>query len=268
MKFQMTNNQLVKETEKIIKFIKSVLKKQNFEKVVIPVSGGIDSSTSLLLLTKAIDPKNIITVKLPYGKQDMGLADLIIQKAGIPKKNIININIKPTVDQLWSSLEEKSSALKKTASYNLRFGNIMMRVRMAIVYDLTKKYQALAIGAENKSEYLLGYYTRHGDEACDLAVIRHLYKTQVFQLAKYLGVPKKIINTPPSAGLWKNQTDEKELGFTYKEADQVLYLYFEKKLSLEKIEKKGFKNSKKIVRWVKKNKFKQKVPYHIVNIQS
>ena len=246
------------EVNKITDFIKKTLKKQGFEKVIIPVSGGIDSSTALLLLTKAIDLRNIIAVKLPYKKQDMKLADLAINQAGIPKKNIISINIQPAVKKIVSAINYDSSAVSR-----IRYGNIMARTRMIIVYDLSKKHSALACGTENKSEHMLGYFTRFGDQASDFEPIRHLYKTQIYQLAEYLEVPKEIIKQAPSAGLWKNQTDEKEFGFTYKQADQILYLHFEKKLPISKLKKKGLKNAKKIISWVKKNEFKQKAPYSL-----
>jgi NAD+ synthase len=118
-------------------------------------------------------------------------------------------------------------------------------------------------GKENKSKNLLGYYTRFGDAASDIEPISHLYKTEVFQLAKYLKVPKEIIEAPPSAGLWKNQTDEGEFGFSYKEADLLLYQLFDLKKPSNKIDKKAFPNFKKIISFIKKNQFKKQVPYFI-----
>ncbi|GAF84484.1 unnamed protein product, partial [marine sediment metagenome] len=230
MNLQFTNFQTKQESIKITSFIKSTLKKQGFEKVIIPVSGGLDSSTCLLLCVKALVPEKVIAVKLPSAKQNMKLADLVIRQAGIPKKNVFEINIGKAVNQVVRSLGNKVNSLRK--------GNIMARVRMIITYDLAKKHAALVCGAENKSEYLLGYYTRFGDEACDLSPIKHLYKTQVYQLAEYLDVPKEIINQPPSAGFWPGQTDEKEFGFTYKQADQILYLYFEKGLNKKEIHRR------------------------------
>lgn len=143
----------------------------------------------------------------------------------------------------------------------LRAGNIMARVRMIILFDLAKKHNALVCGTENKTEYLLGYFTRFGDEASDIEPIKHLYKTQVYQLAKHLGVPDQIINRRPTAGLWSSQTDEGEFGFSYEEADNVLYLYSDKKISTEKIIKMGYLHAKKILAFVKKNEFKRKTPY-------
>lgn len=145
----------------------------------------------------------------------------------------------------------------------VRLGNVMARVRMMVLYDLAKKLNAIVCGTENKSEYYLGYFTRFGDAASDFEPIAHLYKTQVYQLAKYLGVPKEFIDKTPTAGLWPGQTDEGEFGFTYKEADAVLQLYFDKKLNLAEIKKRGFKNAEKIIARVLKNEYKHQTPYLI-----
>jgi len=145
----------------------------------------------------------------------------------------------------------------------IRKGNVIARIRMIILYDLARKLNALVCGTENKSEHLLGYFTRFGDEASDFEPIRHLYKTQVYEIARYLGVPKSIIEKNPSANLWTNQTDEDEFGFSYQEADQVLHLYFDKKLSIDEIEKQGLGNTNKIIDFAKKNSYKHKVPYAI-----
>jgi len=139
----------------------------------------------------------------------------------------------------------------------------MARTRMIILFDQAKRHEALVCGTENKSEHLLGYFTRFGDSASDIEPITHLYKTQVYQLAKYLKIPEEIIQTQPTAGLWENQTDEGEFGFTYEEADQVLYLFHDRNKSLNEIINLGFKNTEKIIKRVKQNEFKRKTPYTI-----
>ncbi|KKQ24104.1 MAG: NH(3)-dependent NAD(+) synthetase [Candidatus Roizmanbacteria bacterium GW2011_GWC2_37_13] len=222
------------EVKRIINFLKSVQKKTGIDKVVIGLSGGIDSTTVYYLLQKAYKPENIIGVSLPY------------------------LTIEPIASQLLS-LGEKILP-PRLFSEKVRLGNIMTRVRMIILFDLAKKHNALVCGTENKSERLLGYFTRFGDAASDIEPISHLYKTQVYKIAKYLKVPQKIIDAKPTAGLWPGQSDEGEFGFTYKEADQVLYLYYDKKLPLDKI---LFNNVGKIIKRVKDNQFKQEVPYKI-----
>ena len=241
-----------KETEKIVLFIKTVLKKQGFKNVVIGLSGGIDSAVSLSLLVKAIKPGNIFVVHLYYFKSQISFLNSFLKKINIPQKNIYNVPIKNAVDQI-----QKMTGIKKPSKdYKIRLGNIMARVRMIALYDLAKKHECLVCGTENKSELNLGYFTRFGDEASDFEPIHHLYKTQVYRLAEYLNVPKEIINQIPTAGLWENQTDEKDFGFSYKEADRVLDLYLKNKKIL-----KTFPNSKEIIARIEKNSFKHNLPY-------
>lgn len=245
------------ETEKIKKFIQDVLREQGFEKVVIAISGGIDSATSLYLLSKTIEPKNIIAVHLPYFDTSNDVEN-ILEHTNIPQENRLTISIKNPVDAIKNELGIMNS---ESGIDKIRIGNIMARTRMIMIYDLAKKDKALVCGTENKSENLLGYFTRFGDQASDFEPISHLYKTQIFELAKYLGVPKEVIEQKPTAGLWLGQTDEGQFGFTYQEADQVLYLYFDQKQSIEEIKKQGFANAEKIISFALRNSYKHKVPY-------
>ena len=257
------NIEPIVEEKKITSFIKTVLKKEGFKNAVIGVSGGIDSATSFSLLTKSIPYQNIFVVHLYYFKSQIDLIKPLLEKTNIPQKNIYNISIKDTVDALRNLLHLEGEKANTFQVDQVRLGNIMARVRMIILYDLAKKHNALVCGTENKSEMLLGYFTRFGDEASDFEPIQHLYKTQVYNLAGYLNVPKTIIERPPTAGLWAGQTDEGDFGFSYKEGDFVLYLYFEKKISLSEIISKGFPNAKKIIDRVNKNSFKHHLPYTI-----
>lgn len=233
-----------KETEKIVLFIQRVLKDQGFKKVVIGVSGGIDSATSFYLLKKSLSSKEIISVYMPYNNTPLN---------GIEPHLVIPI--KNAVDEIKKTLHIPKHD-------KMRIGNVMARTRMITLFDIAKKENALVCGTENKSEHFLSYFTRFGDEASDFEPIRHLYKTQVYELARFLKVPKEILDANPSAGLWENQTDEGEFGFSYNEADQVLYAHFKLRRTLPELEKE-FTNAKKIIDWVLKNDYKHHVPYVI-----
>ncbi len=262
------------EKEKIINFLKKTLKEQKIDKIVLGLSGGIDSTAVFYILKEFLDAKNIYVVQMDYNPRKKFKIDL-------KEVNVVDVSIKKIVDQLQveglvsnffisagTSSQSRSPESKKNSTPSplldkIRFGNIMARVRMIILFDLAKQLNALVCGTENRSERLLGYFTRFGDSASDIEPISHLYKTQVYQLAKYLEIPKETINQPPSAGLWDGQTDEDEFGFTYLEADQVLHLYYDEKISLEEIIKQGFKNAEKIITRSLNNQFKLKTPYHI-----
>ena len=275
-----------KEEQKITSFIRKVFKQTGFKKLIIGLSGGIDSTTSLYLIRKSLPPENIIVAHLYYFKPQISNIQHICSTLKIPAQNQYIISIKMPVYELKKLLsiysssdpdvtsgESRSSRSRQTRQprstwqartitiNNIRLGNIMARVRMIILFDLAKKHNALVCGTENKSEHLLGYFTRFGDAASDIEPIQHLYKTQVYQLAKYLNVPPEIINAKPSAGLWTDQTDEGEFGFSYQEADPVLYLYFEKKQTVEEIKKLGCKKAQKIIDFALQNSFKHEVPY-------
>ena len=156
-------------------------------------------------------------------------------------------------------VDEIQTNLKISDSF--RLGNVMARVRMITAYDYAKKLNSLVCGTENKTEYLLGYFTRFGDEASDIEPIQHVYKTNIYKLGEFLGVPNNILEAQPTAGLWAGQTDEGEFGFSYKEADEVLFRFIDRSETIEEIEKEGFRNARKIIGFLKKNEFKHKVPY-------
>lgn len=244
------------EIHKITSFMKATLARANCQKVVIAVSGGIDSALSLSLLCRALPVENIIPVLLPYSKQSTVDSYEICAFNHIPKAQIREINIEPMATSFFSTLGVQDELNK---------GNILARTRMIVVYDLAKTHAALVCGTENKSEKYLGYFTRFGDEASDLEPLQHLYKTQVRQLAAYLGLPEGIVKKAPSAELWDKQTDEKELGFSYETADLVLEQYIDEGVAPEKIAVKGVTKSevKNVIDRVKSQQFKHEVPYTI-----
>jgi NAD+ synthase len=243
------------EISRITAFIKTVLKKTGKKNVVLAVSGGIDSATAGALLSRNLIPAQIHFIHLPYFSSNPDALTLAAH-LNIPKSHMHVTPIQSVVDAIIS--QQKIPAID-----TLRRGNLMARVRMLHIYDLAKRLDALVCGTENKSEYHLGYFTRFGDEASDFEPIQHLYKTQVYHLAHALSVPETIQTAAPTAGLWHGQTDETELGFSYTEADQVMHLFIDKRVPLQKIPKKDYPNAKAIIAHMQANTFKHHVPYTI-----
>ncbi len=247
---------VTQEKEKIQSFLKETFEKQRIDHAVIGLSGGIDSAVSFFLLKDILPPENIHVTHMYYFQPVFSDIEKTVIEAGIPQKNIHVVSIKAAVDEV-----AKINAVGSSEEDKIRIGNIAARMRMIILFDLAKKHKALVVGTENHTEYLLSYFTRFGDQASDIEPIEHLYKTQVYQLAKHLGVSDAIIGQSPTAGLWQGQTDEGEFGFSYEEADNVLYLATEKHMSAEEITKQGFANAEKILQWKQKNWFKHEAPY-------
>jgi len=242
------------EAEKIMAFFKSTFEKVGKKKAIINWSGGIDSTVSLYLLAKSLSIENILVLHLPYEHSYEDEFLPIFDYLQMNKAQLRILSIKPMVDQIKSDLKINDP---------FRLGNVIARVRMITTFDYAKKSNALVCGTENKTEHLLGYFTRFGDEASDIEPIQHVYKTHIFGLGEYLGIPNNILEAVPTAGLWGGQTDEGEFGFSYSEADEVLFRCIDTSKTVEEVEKEGFLNVKKIMDFVKKNSFKHKVPYSI-----
>lgn len=243
-------------TNSIVKFLKEEFAKRGKTKAVIGLSGGIDSSIVAFLCQKA--GLNLQLVLLPYkfdSKKDCIVdSGLVINALGLSEKQVSLIDIAPAVDAQVKTLERLYSV------NNLDKGNIMARARMIVVYFLARYFKGLVMGTENLSEYYFGYFTLYGDQAADINPIGGLFKTQVIQLGSHLGVPEKILKKAPSADLWNGQTDEKELGFSYQEADPILYWTMIRKYSEERIVKElGFKKDlvEKVLLRVKNSSFKR-----------
>lgn len=248
----------VLEVNRIIAFLQGIVKKTGLKNVVIGWSGGVDSTVCLYLLARALPPRNIHVLHMPYIHSSInGLTDSKINRLKIFKKNIHEISIKKAVDEIWGAIGDVGGI--REIGERVRLGNIMARVRMIMLFDYAKKVNGLVCGTENKSEHLLGYFTRYGDGASDIEPIQHLFKTQVFELAKYLGVPYSIIKKRPSANLWEGQTDEGEFGFTYRQADGVLGRIRD----IGGIRGVGREKVKKIMERVRRNRFKREVPYSL-----
>ena len=240
--------------EKILtKFIKEELYKFDFKRGILGLSGGLDSSVCAFLAVRALKPRNVICLIMPYGKafsQDVKDAQDVAKLLGVSFKLI---DISPMVDPYFAKHPTESRILK---------GNKMARERMSILYDFSAREHALILGTSNKTELLLGYGTIHGDMASGINPLGDLYKSQVGQLACHMGVPEKIRNKIPTAGLWKGQSDEKEIGLSYDEIDNILFQLVDKRQPKKEVIASGFnrKNVEKIITLIKNSEFKRKLP--------
>ncbi|MFC1638812.1 NAD(+) synthase [Patescibacteria group bacterium] len=201
-----------------------------FENFVIGESGGIDSALATAIAVRAVGPKRVIAVRLPFEQlhtDSMGRAAEVARTFGLPEQNLLTVDITAAVNASWSSVSHISLPSRgydaAKGDRKLRRGNMAARERMKILFDLAKVFNALVLGTENLSENWLAYYTVGGDEISSVETIKNLWKCQVFQMAEAAGVPQSILDTPPSAELWEGQTDEDEVG-KYLAVDTVLSL--------------------------------------------
>ena len=227
--------------------------KFGFRRAVAGLSGGVDSATSCYLAVEALGAENVLAVLMPYRTSSPASeadAHRVIEALGIPWRRV---DITPQVDPYLASQPEMGQR---------RCGNLMARTRMIILYDLSEEFEALVLGASNKSELLLGYGTLCGDMASAVNPLGDLYKTQVRQLAAALGVPREIVAKAPTADLWPGQTDESELGFTYEQADRLLYLLIDRRYRPEEAIEAGFAPAfvERVCGLIQANQFKRVGP--------
>jgi NAD+ synthase len=234
-------------------FIQSEITRAGFSRAVINLSGGLDSSLSCYLAVEALGAENVLALCLPYKSSTPDSAEharLVIDTLGVQS---FTIPITDMVDGLINLYPDMD---------RVRRGNIMARMRMIVLYDQSQAFKALPVGTGNKTEILLGYTTLYGDSACAINPLGDLYKTQVRQLAKAIGIPQVILDKPPTADLWLGQTDEGELGFTYAEVDQLLYLLVDQRYRPEDCVAAGFSDSfvRLVMEKVRRSQFKRLMP--------
>ncbi len=237
--------------EYLVNFLKEETYKTGLKGAVLGLSGGIDSAVVAVLAKRAFD-KNLKAILMPSQfSSDSSITDAV----ELCEKFDIDYEIIEIKDIIEAYKENQNST-------NLRVGNFSARIRMSILFDQSAKYNSLVLGTSNKSEILLGYGTWYGDLASAINPIGDLYKSEIFEFAKHLGVTKSIISKPPSADLWEGQSDEEELGYTYKEIDEVFYELVENRLSPNEVIKKGFDKDLvfKLDNMIYKNHFKRKMP--------
>ena len=237
----------------LVEFLRENFKKAGFSKAVLGLSGGIDSALVAYLLMDALGKDNVLAIMMPYKSSNpdsLNHAKLVVEDLKINAKTI---EITDMIDAYFKNEKDASS---------LRMGNKMARERMAILFDYSSEENALVVGTSNKTEIYLGYSTQFGDSACALNPIGDLYKTNIWDLSRYLKIPNELIEKKPSADLWEGQTDEQEMGLTYKEADQVLYRMLEENKTVEEVLAEGFNKDlvDNIVRRINRSEYKRRMP--------
>lgn len=233
------------------RFIKRNVENAGMKGVVLGISGGVDSATAAGLAAAALGAENVTGLWLPYHDAgDEGDARAVAERFGI---NFEEISITPLADAYLDRAGEVD---------DVRRGNVCARARMTVLFDRSKEAKAIVMGTGNKTELLLGYFTLFGDAACSIAPLADLYKGQVYLLAEALGVPDRIIQKTPSAGLWPGQTDEGEMGISYFRVDRYLYYLVEKGEKPTKLLERGFDADfqRRVVGRINRNLFKRKVP--------
>jgi NAD+ synthase len=234
-------------------FLRSEIQRTGLARGVLGLSGGIDSAVVCFLAAEALGPENVLAVRMPYkssSPESLKDANAVIQATGVQS---LTVDITPMVEPLFETFPQMDSR---------RRGNAMARERMIVLYDQSQAFHGLVMGTGNKTEIMLGYTTLYGDSACALNPIGDLYKTQLRQLARTLGVPESILSKPPTADLWAGQTDEGELGFTYEEVDKLLFLLIEERYRPEECVQAGFASEfvGRVTEIVRRNQFKRVLP--------
>lgn len=239
--------------ETLVRFIHDACRNAGFERVVVGVSGGVDSAVAVTLAAEALGKENVLGVMMPSASSSPSsakdAADLL-QALGVKGETV---SIAPMVEAFLSG---------RPGTDRVRKGNLMARARMIVLFDISARDRSIVVGTSNRTEILLGYGTLYGDTACGINPIGELYKTRVWGLAAALGVPRAIIDKKPSADLWEGQTDEEELGFSYPEVDRLLVRMVDEDLADPQLIKLGFDPTfiVKVRERIRLNEFKRRPP--------
>lgn len=240
-------------TEILTRFIRVEITRTGFERAVFGLSGGIDSSVVAFLAARALGPQNVLAVTMPYKTSSAATrrdSQAVIAALGVQS---VDVPITDQVDAYFAQVGQPSQ---------LRLANKCARERMTVLYDQSVVFEGLVLGTSNKSELLLGYGTQFGDMASAINPIGDLYKTQLRQLAVYLGVPQEILAKEPTGDLWVGQTDEGELGFSYAEVDRLLVMMVDHRWQPAQLARSGFDAAfvDQVARRVRRNHYKRRLP--------
>jgi NAD+ synthase len=237
----------------LVGFVRDEVRKVGVNKVVLGLSGGIDSALVAFIAAEALGPENVHAICMPYktsNPESEAHARLVADACGVTYSII---PITPMVDAYFDMFPDAA---------NMRRGNKMARERMTILFDHSALLHALVLGTSNKTELLLGYGTLYGDMASALNPIGDIYKSQVWQLSAAMGVPSAVIEKQPSADLWAGQTDEEELGFSYRQVDELLYRMVDQRLTVAELVADGFDKEfvDSIYTKIQNSHFKRRLP--------
>jgi NAD+ synthase len=238
-------------------FIRRQLEQTGFERLVVGVSGGVDSATVAHLAVRALGPDNVLAVRMPFrssAAESETDALRVVEALGCDSQRV---DITPMAEPMLTLIGDGEEA-----DVRVRRGNVLARLRMIVLYDRSAAFDALVCGTSNKTEALLGYGTLHGDMAAAIQPIGDLYKSQLRAVATELGVAPEIVAKPPSADLWPGQTDEGELGASYDALDRILYALVDRRWTVERCVGAGLDEA--LVRWtaerVARHEFKRQTP--------
>jgi NAD+ synthase len=242
--------------EVIAGFIGAQMAQTGFSRLVVGLSGGVDSATTAFLAVRAAGPDDVLGVRMPYrtsSPESEADALAVVEALGCRTEQV---DISPMVDPMLALIEGDEGATR------VRRGNVMARQRMIVLYDRSAAFDALVIGTSNKTEALLGYGTLWGDMAAAIQPIGDLYKSQLRAVAECLGVPERILTKPPSADLWPGQTDETELGASYDDLDRILYALVDRRWSRDRCVRAGLDAGlvARVAAMVARMEFKRQVP--------
>jgi NAD+ synthase len=229
--------------EVITGFILAQLEQTGFGRLVVGLSGGVDSATVAFLAARAVGPEDLLAVRMPYRDSDPASETDALRVVDALGCDSQRVDISPMAEPMFALVGHGDEP-----DLRVRRGNVLARLRMIVLYDRSAAFDALVCGTSNKTESLLGYGTLHGDMAAAIQPIGDLYKSQLRAVATELGVPPEIIAKPPSADLWPGQTDEGELGASYEDLDRILFALVDRRWTVDRCVRAGL--DERLVRWV------------------